>query len=86
MNWGADFGRNSVFALDEDQPRARKYMFYFWHRDEWTNDFTQPIFEYTIEGSHFETDWKQTAVYPSEKDFGSTEARKSQDTLAILEW
>lgn len=67
MNWGADFGRSSVFAIDEDQPRARKYMFYFWHRDEWANDFTQPIFEYTIEGSHFETDWKQTAVYPSER-------------------
>lgn len=64
MNWDADFGQDSVFALDDNETRPRKYMFYFWHRDEWTNDFTQPIVEYTIEGSHFETTWKETAVHP----------------------
>jgi len=65
LNWGADFGQKSVFSLD-DAPRDRQFMFYFWHKNEWSNDFTQPIVEYTINGSHFETDWKETAVYPTE--------------------
>ncbi len=41
-------------------------MFYFWDRNEWSNDYTRPITEYVIRGSHFETEWKPVETYSSE--------------------
>ncbi|WP_220337106.1 hypothetical protein [Wenzhouxiangella sp. 15181] len=65
MKFDVSFGHDSVFNIREQDPPTRKHMFYLWHRDEWENDFTQPIVEYTIQGSHFESEWQESNIYVS---------------------
>lgn len=66
MGWETKFGYESVFDLEETTDRERRFMFYFWDRNEWSNDYTRPITEYVIRGSHFETEWKPVETYSSE--------------------
>jgi len=67
MGWDSSFGYRSVFDVEEGEPRERRSKFYFWHADEWSNDFTQPIIEYSIQGSHFESDWIVVDIHESEQ-------------------
>jgi hypothetical protein len=67
MEWDADFSHMSVFSIDQESTRSRTFMYYPWHQDEWENDFTLPIIEYTVQGSHFEVEWKESGVYTSKE-------------------
>jgi len=58
MNWDARFGGESVVSLDPGKLRDRKFYFYAWQRDAWETDYTGPIQEFLITGSHFETPWR----------------------------
>jgi hypothetical protein len=65
MKWGVDFGGKSVFDVDPKVQRQRKFYFYFWQRDAWETDFTGPIQEFTIKGSHFDTPWHaEKTIFP----------------------
>ncbi len=58
MAWGTKFGYPSLSEKGIQEPR--KFYFYEWQRDAWESDHTGPIFEFTIDGSHFDTEWRLT--------------------------
>ena len=67
MDWEADFKYQSLEMLKTSGPgtRERYFRFYFWQRDAWEADYTNPIQEFRIDGSHYETEWKLARViYP----------------------
>lgn len=66
MQWDMSFGHHSAMLLDEDYDRERRFRFYFWDENEWNNDFTRPIYEFSIKGSHFDTDWELIDVHAPE--------------------
>ena len=57
MKWGVSFGAKSVLDLDPNEQRERKFYFYAWQRDAWETDYTGPIQEFVINGSHFDATW-----------------------------
>lgn len=63
MNWGKDFGHQSVLDVVPGQPRSRSYYYYAWQRDAWEAEHTGTIQEFTFEGSHFGTDWNFGKVF-----------------------
>ena len=68
MNWKVDFGSESVFTEKNSLTRTRKYYFYYWQKDAWTTDYTGPIYEYYINGSHYDTPWElNNIIYPPQK-------------------
>jgi hypothetical protein len=66
MKWDTSFGQHSALTLEGQEDRERRFFFYFWDRNEWSNDFTNPILEYSIIGSHYENDWVPIKVHASE--------------------
>ncbi|MGK0296859.1 MAG: hypothetical protein ACI9XC_000458 [Gammaproteobacteria bacterium] len=63
MNWDANFNSQSLEKISIDEPRKRFFRFYFWQRDAWETDYTGPIQEFSIEGSHYEVEWKPEKIY-----------------------
>ena len=64
MNWNADFGHKSLLEIDPNKTRERRYRFYFWQSDAWETDYTGPIQEFIINGSHYEEEWQLGQIYP----------------------
>jgi hypothetical protein len=63
MGWNADFDHMSLIKLDENEDRTRHFRFYFWQKDDWQAEYTDPILEFSIDGSHFEAEWKAERVF-----------------------
>jgi len=68
MKWGVDFGGESILELDAKAPRQRKFYYYTWQRDAWESEYTGPIQEFIIKGSHYETPWYAGRVIPPPLD------------------
>ena len=76
MDWDADFKYQSLEELKNNGAgtRERFFRFYFWQRDAWEADYTNPIQEFRIGGSHYEAEWKLTRVfYPPQHNRGLTQ-------------
>ena len=76
MDWDADFKYQSLEELKNNGAgtRERFFRFYFWQRDAWEADYTNPIQEFRIDGSHYEAEWKLTRVfYPPQHNRGLTQ-------------
>jgi len=69
MKWGIGFGGKSILDLDPKTQRERKFYFYTWQRDAWETDYTGPIQEFIIKGSHYDTPWLASRMLlpPSDK-------------------
>jgi len=63
MNWESNFNSQSLEKIDLDTPRKRFFYFYEWQRDAWETDYTGPIQELSIEGSHYEVEWKPERIF-----------------------
>ena len=57
MGWTANFGHTSLLTLEEGQTRTRHFRFYDWQDDAWESDYTGPIVEFAIDGSHYQVEW-----------------------------
>lgn len=56
LNFPDKFGYQSVFAPQQKIP-TRSYYFYFWQKNAWHTDFTGPIYQFDIQGSHHDSPW-----------------------------
>jgi len=63
MGWENQFDHASVVSLPEDGVRERYFRFYLWQKNAWSTEYTGPIVEYSINGSHYETEWKRARVF-----------------------
>ena len=55
-----EFDGKSMFDLPDGEARERRHYYYRYDRSEWEVDYLNPIQEFIIDGSIFETaDWKQ---------------------------
>ncbi len=57
MDWTGNFEYQSLENESLINLRKRIFRFYRWQRDTWETDYTGPIQEYSIEGSHYESVW-----------------------------
>jgi hypothetical protein len=57
MNWDVEFNSQSVFDIDITKTRERRFYYYYWQQDAWTSEYTGPISEYIVKGSHNVTPW-----------------------------
>ena len=69
LSLGEKFDGRSILKLKPGQRRSRKFYFYYWQRDAWEAKYTSPIYEFTIDGSLYDTRWKPGRVfYPPRKN------------------
>lgn len=70
MDWGEDFGHESILSLVPGESRRRSYFYYNWQdKEAWETDHTGPIYEFIFDQSHFDADWKLgRTFYPPEMD------------------
>lgn len=60
----AEFDGESVFNLDGDQSRERRFHHYTYSRNEWSSDYLAPIEEFSVNGSPLlSTSWRQMATH-----------------------
>lgn len=62
MGWNEGFKHRSLIQLPEDEQRKRYFRYYDREKDSEKNDYTGPIAQYRIEGSHYEANWKLELV------------------------
>ena len=58
MGWGTGFNHLSLLRLQENEKRKRYFRYYNREKNSEENDFTGRIVEFSIEGSHYESEWK----------------------------
>jgi hypothetical protein len=63
MEWDVSFEHQSILDIDSEAPRQRSFYFYEWQKDAWTAKHTGTIQEYIVNGSHFNSEWKNGQVY-----------------------
>ena len=57
MGWSARFGNWSLLTASETKMRKRFFRYYNREKTPIKNDFTGPLIEYRISGSHYESEW-----------------------------
>jgi hypothetical protein len=62
MGWSESFGEKSLLDLKVADKRERYFRFYSWQKNAWVADYTGPIVEYAIDGSHYEAEWKSVNI------------------------
>jgi hypothetical protein len=63
MDWEVEFGAAPITHTESATEKVRKYHLYRWQRDAWETDYTGPIYEFDIIGSHYETPWLHTKTW-----------------------
>lgn len=58
MAWGAGFGHTSLMKIEPGAMRQRRFRFYYWAENESKRQYTYPIQEFIIRGSHYEEEWE----------------------------
>ena len=85
LDLNEDFPGQSIYNIDENMERERKFYHYSWRNENWKEDFVSRLNEFTIKGSVFNrTSWHHGLVYhqpntfhPTEKiDFGSIDSSR----------
>jgi hypothetical protein len=67
MNWSVDFKSQSLEKLNLNDNRKRFFRYYDYQKNAHQQDYTGPIHEFSIEGSHYEVEWKpENIFYPPE--------------------
>ncbi len=66
MGLGESFGQQPITQIPENKDRERRFYWYFWQTNEWTADYTRPIHEFIINGSHYEQSWQAGEIYDPE--------------------
>ncbi len=63
MAWDRDFGHLSLVNAGNDGDRTRIFRFYFFKKNAWQVEYTGPIWEFGIDGSHYESAWTLTRTF-----------------------
>ena len=63
MGWNVQFNHESILDLSAGQLRERRMHLYGWSKNEWLRKYPQPIQEFIITGSHYETQWRLGKAY-----------------------
>jgi len=63
MNWDSNFNWQALDKMDTAMTRKRFFRFYVWQRDAWETDYTGSIQEFSVEGSHYEVEWKPENIF-----------------------
>jgi hypothetical protein len=63
VDWKADFSGDALFAAHPAAQRERSYYVYSWQKDAWDTDYTGPIQEFLITGSHYTSAWRKGRVF-----------------------
>jgi hypothetical protein len=63
MGWDEKFGHVSLMDLQEGDARRRYFRYYRWQENAWGAEYTGPILEFSIDGSHYEAEWKAGRVF-----------------------
>jgi len=58
LEWPGDYGHMPIQAQWQQSTPTRTFRAYSWQRDAWETDFTGPIYEFDVTGSHYETVWR----------------------------
>ncbi len=60
----ANFAGKSVFDLDSEEPRERRFFVYRYNGSDWTNNYLAPIYEFIVNGSVFDSSsWRYTVTH-----------------------
>lgn len=63
MNWNANFKFQSLEKIKPGNSRKRFFRFFFYQKNAHEEDYTRPIQEFSIEGSHYEVEWKTESIF-----------------------
>lgn len=63
MNWEANFNSESLEKIKPGENRKRFFHFFSYQKDALSKEYTGPIVEFSIEGSHYEVEWKSERVF-----------------------
>jgi hypothetical protein len=63
MHWNSNFKFQSLEKIKLGTPRKRFFRFFFYQKDAMQTGYTGPIQEYSIEGSHYEVEWKYERIF-----------------------
>jgi len=63
MNWNANFKSQSLEKIKPGDSRKRFFRFFFYQKNAHEEDYTRPIQEFSIEGSHYEVEWKTESIF-----------------------
>lgn len=84
LNLNEKFNGQSVFEIDPNEVRERKFYYYKWRHENWQDDYFDHMDEFIIKGSVFDrASWRSgltyhspaKSLYKTEKiDFGTNEA------------
>ncbi len=67
MNWDTYFKSQSLEKINPGDNRKRFFRYYDYQKNAHQQDYTGPIHEFSIEGSHYEVEWKpENIFYPPE--------------------
>lgn len=62
MDWPDSYGSQSIRETADNHTPTRIFRLYRWQRDAWETDYTGPIFEFEITGSHYESKWNHVGT------------------------
>lgn len=63
MGWEKQYSHLSISDSPDVQQQGRSFYFYDWQRNAWEADYTGPIFQFDISGSHYESPWLLSDVF-----------------------
>lgn len=63
MNWDTYFNSQSLEKLNLNDNRKRFFRYYDYQKNAHQQDYTGPIHEFSIEGSHYEVEWKPENIF-----------------------
>ena len=86
LNLNEKFNGQSMFEIDPNEVRERKFYYYKWRHENWQDDYFNHLDEFIIKGSVFDrASWRSgltyhspaESLYKTEKiDFGTNEATR----------
>jgi hypothetical protein len=69
LNLKKQFSGRSMFEIDPNETRERKFFYYKWRHENWLDEYFKRIDEFIIEGSVFDlTSWRKGLTYYPPKD------------------
>jgi hypothetical protein len=63
MEWDTDFNHLSLLTMKDTDKRKRIFRLYEWQKNAWEAEYTGPITEFSIDGSHYEVEWHQERIF-----------------------
>lgn len=80
MQWGTRFGHRSLLTLPENEMRKRVFRYYDREKNSELNDYTGPMAQYSILGSHYETQWQLDSILLPRKNNNSAKSSEATNS------